>query len=81
MGFRRGLLPGDRYGPPVKRDPSLTARDRRKGYTNLAACLACYAMNTYVAMGCRESGDVTGASIYEHAAQLSYDRLPEDLRW
>lgn len=55
--------------------------DTRPGYTTLAATLANYACNKAVAMACRLKGDITAAVFYEHACDLCYARIPEDLRW
>ncbi len=54
---------------------------KRPGYTNLAAVVANYACNKSVAMACRVRGDIQAASIYEHAADLCYNQLPDDLKW
>lgn len=70
-----------RYARPTRKDAEALIGDRRKGFTVLASTLASYACNIAVAMECRERGDIQAAQIYEHAAQLCYDRLPEDLRW
>lgn len=66
---------------PSRKDAEALIGDRRKGFTTLASDLANYACNKAVAMGCREKGDINGALCYEHAAELSYERLPEDIRW
>ena len=70
-----------RYHRPSRKDAEALIGDRRKGYTSIAADLANYACNKAVAMNCRLKGDITAATCYEHAADLSYNRLPEDLRW
>jgi hypothetical protein len=69
------------YHRPSRDDAEKLIGDRRKGFTNLASSLANYACNKAVAMGCREKGDIKGALCYEKHADLSYERLPEDIRW
>lgn len=70
-----------RYHRATRKDAAELVGDRRKGYTNIAATAANYACNKAVAMQCRLRGDIQAASIYEHAAELCYERLPPDLRW
>lgn len=70
-----------RYHRPSRKDAAELIGDRRPGYTTLAALLASYACNKAVAMKCRLDGDITGASIYESHCDLSYERIPQDLRW
>lgn len=70
-----------RYHRPSRKDAADMVGDRRKGYTDICATLANYACNKAVAMACRRRGDVVAAGVYEHSAQLCYDRLPADLRW
>lgn len=70
-----------RYHRPTRKDAEALIGDRRKGFTTIAATLASYACNKAVAMGCRAKGDIQAAEVYEHACELSYQRLPEDLRW
>lgn len=53
----------------------------RKDVAEVVQTLANYACNRSVAMGCREKGDITAAACYEHAAELSRNRLPADVRW
>lgn len=70
-----------RYHRPTRKDAEALIGDRRKGYTNIAATLANYACNRAVAMKCRLDGDITRAQCYEYAMDLSYDALPDDLKW
>jgi hypothetical protein len=70
-----------RYNRSSRTDAAELIGDRRKGFTNIAAALANYACNKAVAMQCRERGDIQAAEIYEYNTDLSYNRLPEDLRW
>ena len=70
-----------RYHRPSRKDAELLIGDRRKGFTTVASALANYACNKAVAMGCREKGDIQAALIYEQHCELSYDRLPVDIKW
>ncbi len=70
-----------RFHRPTRKDAEWLVGDRRKGFTNVAAALANYACNKAVAMSCRISGDITAALIYEQHCDLSYERIPADLRW
>ena len=70
-----------KYHRPSRLDAALLVGDRRPGFTNVAATLACYACNKAVAMEQRAKGNVQSAEIYEHHCDLSYNMLPEDLKW
>jgi len=70
-----------RYHRATRKDAAELVGDTRKGYTNIAATLANYACNKAVAIDCRLKGDIQAALIYEHNADLCYDRLPADLQW
>lgn len=70
-----------RYTRPTRKDAEALIGDRRKGFTKIAATLANYACNKAVAMRCRKDGNIRSALIYEQHADLSYERLPADLRW
>jgi len=70
-----------RYHRPSRKDAAELIGERRKGYTTLASELACYACNKAVAMDCRLKGNIQSALVYERCAELSYERLPDDLRW
>jgi hypothetical protein len=69
-----------RYHRPTRKDAAALV-GKRKGYIGLAQTLANYAVNKATAMTCRLRGDINAAQVYEHACDLCYDRLPEDLRW
>lgn len=69
-----------RYNRASRKDAEALVGDRRKGYTTIAATFASYACNRAVAMKCREEGNETSASVYDHAMKLALERLPEDLR-
>lgn len=70
-----------KYHRPRRKDAELLIGDRRKGFTTIVADLANYACNKSVAMKLRLEGSIDRALVYEHACDLIYDRLPEDLRW
>ncbi len=70
-----------RYNRASRRDAEQLIGGRRPGYTVVAATLANYACNKAVAIGCRLEGNIKSAQCYETHADLSYERLPEDLRW
>lgn len=70
-----------KYHRPKRKDAAELIGDTRKGYTNIAATVANYALLHAVAMTCRKRGDIQAALTYEHAADLAYDRLPDDLKW
>ena len=70
-----------KYHRASRKNAEALVGDRRPGYTNIAATVANYACNKAVAIRCRLEGDIQGALIYEHSADLCYDRLPADLRW
>ena len=53
----------------------------QKGASRIVQTMACYAFNKAVAMSRRVKGDVTAAACYEHAADLSYERIPPEFRW
>ena len=70
-----------RYTRPSRKDAELLVGDRRPGFTTVASALANYACNKAVAMTCRLEGNVDSALTYEHACDIIYERIPEDLRW
>lgn len=70
-----------RYHRPTRKDAESLVGDRRRGFTIIAATLANYACNKAVAMQCRREGRIEAAMCYEYVCDLSYDRLPEDLKW
>ena len=70
-----------RYHRASRKDAEALVGDKRKGYTGLAADLACYACNKAVAMGMRLKGDISGALNYERYCEIIYRNLPADLRW
>lgn len=70
-----------RFHRPRRKEAAELIGDRRKGYTNLASLIAGYACNKAVAMGCREKGDIQAAQVYELHCDMTYERIPEDLRW
>jgi pseudouridine-5'-phosphate glycosidase len=70
-----------KYHRASRKDAEALVGDRRKGFTTIAATLANYACNKACAMGLRVKGEIERAQTYEHACDLSYNRLPEDLRW
>lgn len=53
----------------------------RKDAKNIMEVLACYAINKASAIGLRLQGNINAAMTYEHACELCYGRLPEDVRW
>ena len=55
--------------------------DKPKGYVGTMQTLACYASNKATAMGCRLSGNIQSALVYENIADKVYDRLPEYAKW
>lgn len=67
-----------RYHRATRKDAEALV-GRRPGFTVLAAKLANYACNRAVALSCRESGNIPGALVYEHAMGLILEGLPEDL--
>lgn len=69
------------YKLATRKQAEALVGDRRKGFTVIAHTLANYACNKAVAISCRLKGDITAAQCYEHAADRSYNRLPEDLKW
>lgn len=71
----------NRYRRPSRKDAERLIGDRRKGFTIIAMNLAHYACNRAVAMSCRAKGHIQAAEIYEQHTQLSYDRLPFDIKW
>ncbi len=70
-----------RYHRATRKDAEALVGDRRKGFTVIAAQLANYACNKAVAMSCRLRGDIQAAQVYEHATDLCYNALPQDLKW
>lgn len=70
-----------KYHRPGRKDAAALIGDTRKGYTRLASDLANYACNKAVAMRCRESGDISTATMYEGIAERIYNDLPADLHW
>jgi hypothetical protein len=70
-----------RYHRPTRKDAEEIVGDRRPGYTNVTATLACYACNKAVAMEQRAKGNIASAEVYERHCDMVYDRLPEDLKW
>ena len=69
-----------RYHRPTRSDASEIVGDKRAGYTNVAARLACYACNLAVALRCRARGDEQTAVCYDHAARITFENLPADVR-
>jgi hypothetical protein len=53
----------------------------RKDARQIMETLACYAINKSCAVGLRLEGEIERAMTYEHACELTYGRLPEDVRW
>ena len=70
-----------RYHRASRKDAEALVGDRRKGFTTIAATLACYAIDKACAVGLRKEGKIAQAMTYEQGCDLAYDRLPEDLRW
>jgi hypothetical protein len=70
-----------KYHRPTRNDAATLVGDRRKGFTVIATTLANYACNKACAISLRLKGEVERAQTYEHACDLSYSQLPEDLRW
>ena len=69
-----------RYHRASRRDAAELCGGKFPGYTGVAASAANFACNLAVAMGCRQRGDERAAKIYEHAAQIAFDDIPERLR-
>lgn len=64
----------------TKKKASVVTGDR-KDAKNIMEILATYAINKSCAMGLRLEGNINAALTYEHACELAYGRLPEDVRW
>lgn len=54
---------------------------RPAGYVRATETLSYYANNKATAMRCRENGKIQTALVYEHACDISYDRLPDWAKW
>jgi hypothetical protein len=67
------------------RHPVRLAREwfpaRPKGYVTATSALIGYASNKATAMGCRATGDINAALVYERICETIYEDLPTFARW
>jgi len=70
-----------RYHRPRRKDALELIGGWRKGYISIVESLAAYACNKAVAMKLRADGEIERATICERCCDISYQKLPEDLRW
>ena len=69
-----------RYHRATRKDAEALCGGRFPGYTTVAASAANYACNLAVAKGCRRRGDERAARVYDYAAQLALEDIPDRLR-
>lgn len=70
-----------KYASPNAESIKELLGDLRAGCQVITYRLACYARNKASTMQCRLDGNIQEALMWENAADMVYQYLPDDLKW